>query len=268
MIGPSLLAVAGAVLGQTGQSALGTVAASAATLPLMWGLVTGAVALMLLLPSTTRLARWAGLVLGLMSLGFLLGGVMGRLVPLSDQIVFWILAGVTLIAAVAAVVSPRPVYTAIWFALSVLGTAGLMFYQGAQFLSVATVTVYAGAIIVTFLFVIMLAEPEGHDIYDRITWGWYTKSVSVVVGAMLVGLLSFAFASVRSGAVSIGEKTASSNVLHSAHVARFGAELFGKHLLSIEIAGTLLLVALVGAVAIMLHGRDPSILVQGGPEDE
>ncbi len=204
MIGAPLQVVANAVLGQIGESTLGAVAASMATLPLMWGLVTGAIALMLLLPSTTRLARWTGLVLGLMSVGFLLWGVMGPLVPLSDQVVFWILAGVTLIAAVAAVVSPRPVYTAIWFALSVLGTAGLMFYQGAQFLSVATITVYAGAIIVTFLFVIMLAEPEGHDTYDRITWGWYTKSVSVVIGAMLVGLLSFALASVRSGAVAFG----------------------------------------------------------------
>ncbi len=88
---------------------------------------------------------------------------------------FWALAAVTLIAAAAAVVTHKPVYTALWFALSLLGTAGLLLFDGAQFLSISTVAVYAGAILVTFLFVIMLAQPEGHAPYDRITWGWYTQ---------------------------------------------------------------------------------------------
>ena len=55
-------------------------------------------------------------------------------------------------------------------ALSLLGTAGLFLFQGAQFLAVATIVVYAGAILVTFLFVLMLAQPEGQASYDRVSW--------------------------------------------------------------------------------------------------
>ena len=54
--------------------------------------------------------------------------------------------------------------------MSLLGTAGLFLFQGAQFLGVATIVVYAGAILVTFLFVLMLAQPEGHAFYDRVSW--------------------------------------------------------------------------------------------------
>ena len=61
----------------------------------------------------------------------------------------------------ATVTFRNPVYCAIWFGLSLLGTAGLFLFHGAQFLAVATVVVYAGAILVTFLFVLMLAQPEG-----------------------------------------------------------------------------------------------------------
>ena len=61
-------------------------------------------------------------------------------------------------------------YCAVWFALSLLGTAGLFLFQGAQFLAVATIVVYAGAILVTFLFVLMLAQPNGRAYYDRVSW--------------------------------------------------------------------------------------------------
>ena len=73
-------------------------------------------------------------------------------------------------------------YCAVWFALSLLGTAGLFLFQGAQFLGVATIVVYAGAILVTFLFVLMLAQPTGRAYYDRLCW---EPLVSAVTGAVL-----------------------------------------------------------------------------------
>ena len=106
-----------------------------------------------------------------------------------DQGVFWLLALITLAGAVATITSQSPVYSAIWFAMSLLGTAGLFFFNGAQFLGVATVVVYAGAIVVTFLFVIMLAQPEGHSAYDRITWGGLSKLLAIVTAGLLVGIV-------------------------------------------------------------------------------
>jgi NADH-quinone oxidoreductase subunit J len=226
-----------------------TTVGGAAAWPALGALVLGVVALCLLLPATTGRRRLAGTALGLLSILLILSGMMLPLAPLSAQWVFWALATVTIVAAVAAIATTKPVYTALWFALSLLGTAGLLLFDGAQFLSVSTMAVYAGAILVTFLFVIMLAQPEGHASYDRITWGWYTKSVAALMAALLVGVLTIAM----SGAVASPATRAQPDVLQPAHMARFGSELFTKHLLSIEVVGALLLVALVGAISIMIQ---------------
>lgn len=217
-------------------------------------LACGVVALCLLLPATTRLRHLAGATLGLLCVLLILSGLLLPLSPLPAQCVFWALAAVTIAASAAAIVTVNPVYTALWFALSLLGTAGLMFYDGAQFLSVSTMAVYAGAIVVTFLFVIMLAQPEGHAAYDRITWGWYIKSVSAILAALLVGVLTIALGSAREpvAAANLADRT---DILQAAHVSRFGRELFTRHLLSVEVAGALLLVALVGAISIMIQRR-------------
>ena len=103
--------------------------------------------------------------------------------------------GVTVISAVGAITFRNPVYCAIWFGLSLLGVAGLFFFAGAQFLAVATVVVYAGAILVTFLFVLMLAQPEGKASYDRVSW---EASISAVAGMMIVGVLSISIGGVFS----------------------------------------------------------------------
>jgi NADH-quinone oxidoreductase subunit J len=140
----------------------------------------------------------------------------------------------------------------------------LFFYQSAQFLGVATVVVYAGAIVVTFLFVIMLAQPEGHSAYDRLTWGGLPKVLGVITAGLLVGILTFMLGPLKNQALKTSSDSAAAaqahlkaadGILAEKHVANLGRHLFGEHLVSIELAGTLLLVALVGAVAIAMHGR-------------
>ena len=111
--------------------------------------------------------------------------------------VFLILAAVTVVSAAAAVTFRSPLYCAIWFGQSLLGTAGLFFLTGAQFLAVATVVVYAGAILVTFLFVLMLAQPEGKAAYDRVSW---EALLSAATGIVIVGVLSMTIGRVFSPA--------------------------------------------------------------------
>ncbi len=218
-------------------------------------LACGVVALCLLLPATTGRRHLAGATLGALSVLLILFGMMLPLVSFSAECVFWALATVTVVSATAAIATVRPVYTALWFGLSLLGTAGLLFFDGAQFLSISTLAVYAGAILVTFLFVIMLAQPEGQAPYDRITWGVYTKSVAALVAALLVGLLTVAISGAAVSQSPAASSAAESDVMQPAHMARFGTELFTRHLLSVEVAGALLLVALVGAISIMIQSR-------------
>ena len=162
-----------------------------------WAILVGSLAVWVLLPNRIPYGKSIGGVLAIVAAG-LFASDWPFLGDWTDQAVFWLLSAVTLGAAVCTICSRSPVYSAIWFALSLLGTAGLFFYNGAQFLGVATIVVYAGAIVVTFLFVIMLSQPEGHSAYDRITWGWFPKTFSVLAAATMVALLTFLLGNLRA----------------------------------------------------------------------
>ena len=213
--------------------------------PVSWGVVIAAVGLWALL---LRKRTW-GLALGTIGLTVLAVGL-PRLGGWDQQILFWLLSGTAVMASAAAISAHNPVYTAIWFALSLLGVAGLFLMNSAQFLGVATIMVYAGAIVVTFLFVLMLAQPEGKASYDRITWARFSVPVTVTAAALLVVLLAGSFESSPPMPVPAGGSVAT-----DAHMAQLGTELFARHLVAVELAGTLLLVALVGAIAIVIHGK-------------
>ena len=87
--------------------------------------------------------------------------------PFLPTVFFYIFSATALAGAVLTVTSRNPIYSALWFASVVLSTTGLFLLANAPFLAAGTIIVYAGAIIVTFLFVIMLAQMEGKALYDR-----------------------------------------------------------------------------------------------------
>lgn len=249
--------------------------------PWAWAMVTGVLALWCLVPRG-RLVRWqmaAGGVLGVISVG-LLASQMPVIQPVGQAALFWVLAAVSVVSAAAMISMRSPVYSAIWFAMTLLGTSCLFLLLGAQLLAIATIAVYAGAIVVMFLFLIMLAQPEGHEYYDRISWSSPAALISSIAGAAMVLILTAAVAGLadaqpQSAAVAVDdveaeaaeeetseEVTADESSAEPAiaapghHVATLGGVLFSKYLIAVEIAGTLLLIALVGAIAIIMHGRE------------
>jgi NADH-quinone oxidoreductase subunit J len=251
--------------------------------PSAWAMVLAVIGLWLLLPQAIKHGKTIGGLLLVISLG-LFGADLPWLANPLAQGVFWLMASVTLVAAVGCIMAQSPVYSALWFALSLLGTSGLFFLDGAQFLAVATIVVYAGAIVVTFLFVLMLAQPEGHASYDRISWGWFPRTISVLVAGAIVAMLTMLLGGLKDQAAVEGREMSAravqmtaeaqsaavtekapvikavpqgsvNDVLNEHHMARLGGYLFTRHLVSIEVAGTLLLAALVGAVAIAIQGK-------------
>ena len=82
-------------------------------------------------------------------------------------VMFWVFAIGALMSGVLMITARNPVYAALWFALATLSTCGLFLSADAPFLAAATIIVYAGAVIVTFLFVIMLAQQSGAAGYDQ-----------------------------------------------------------------------------------------------------
>ncbi len=304
------------------------------TSPWAWALVTGAAALWCLVPRGRK--SWfvapAGGVLGVICVG-LLASRLPLAAAWTDAALFWLLASITVVSASTMISMRSPVYCAVWFAMTLLGVASLFLLNGAQLLGVATVAVYAGAIVVMFLFLIMLAQPEGHEYYDRISWASPAALFSSVAGAAIVLMLTIAIANVgdrreqlRNDIAAVlptvadaegdpvwaapdiqsvrlnrneadepvvtlrlkkaGDekqierlRTALANLdvfegsapgdyqiqIHAGgdggpqagpHAATLGGVLFSRYLVAVEVAGTLLLIALVGAVAIVMFGRE------------
>ncbi len=227
---------------------------------LLAGAVTAsAISLWLLLPRgrESGTARWLGTLLGIAALaGLACAG--RRLGSLGEEGVFLTVSLVAVVSGAATVLTRSPVYSAIWFAMCLLGVAGVLLVLGAQFLGVATIVVYAGAILVMFLFVLMLAQPAGLAPYDRVS---NEPFLSAVTAAVLLGLLTLSIGRLSAEPVSAAPVSAapiaavSADPLAENHVARLGAELFGRHLVSVEAAGVLLLVALVGAIAVVSRGE-------------
>ena len=219
--------------------------------------VLGALGMWLLLPRPTLRGRLVGGVFAAVALGLVVSRL-PALGTLTGQGLFYLIAGVTITSAAAAISLRNPLYCAIWFAMTLLGTAGLFLLQGAQFLAVATVVVYAGAILVTFLFVLMLAEPSGRAAYDRLSW---EGLLSAVGGVVLIGILTTAIGSIMAEESAnpklIGPADAelAEGILRNDHVMALGREMFGPQWIAVQVGGVLLLAALIGAAAIVAGGK-------------
>ncbi|MFV2066016.1 MAG: NADH-quinone oxidoreductase subunit J [Pirellulales bacterium] len=251
--------------------------------------LAAATGLWLLMPRRRRWGHRVGLAVSVVGL-VLFASRLPILVSRVDAVVLAGLSALAISACVGTITSRDPVRSAIWFGLALLAVAGLFLFDGAQFLGVATVVVYAGAILVTFLFVLMLAQPEGRASYDRLSW---VPIVTVPTGALLAGMLLLQISAAVAGVDTIPTVTpqkaspttpvsrthlathdpsaepsggairtrpnppnGTGNVLARDHTARLGAELFSRQLIAVELAGVLLLATLVGAVAIMEHHRN------------
>ena len=198
-------------------------------------------------------------------------------------LVFGILALVSIATAAAMLISRDAIYSALFLVLN-FATVGVLYLTlGAPFIALSQIAVYAGAILVTFLFVLMLAQPQGYAYYDRISW---EATFSAIAGAGMVLILTTAVSSALSatpaseGRVSgdsvadvgdshtPGHATAitplvdpvppharAADILSDQHMEHLGAQLFSRHLIAVEVAGTMLLAALVGAVAIAVQHR-------------
>lgn len=230
---------------------------------LLLPLALGAIGVWLLMPGKRALRPLGGLAaLGGLALGFqLVSG--GQEI---NSIVQIVISTFCLIAAVLMITSRNPVYAALWFAVVTLSVCGLFMLQSAPFLAAASVIVYAGAIIVTFLFVIMLAQQSGAASYDQSS---RQPLFASIIAFTLLGLMLMTYqtwgsakppkASVASSSID-SKANAAQPLAHSnsqpiqgepvGQLRGLGRALFSDFLFAVEIAGTLLLIASIGAIAL------------------
>ncbi|HLF89316.1 MAG TPA: NADH-quinone oxidoreductase subunit J [Anaerolineales bacterium] len=165
-----------------------------------------------------------------------------------NLITFYILALVAIGAALGMLFSKNTIYSALFLILNFATVAVFYLILGAPFIAMSQVTVYAGAIMVLFLFVIMLLGTERLAGEDTLVW---QKPFSWLLAILLAGV----------GAYQIGLRGVSDAVTQSFIGSDFGGPeaiglvLFNQYLLPFEVTSVLLLVAMVGAIVLTKAGK-------------
>jgi NADH:ubiquinone oxidoreductase subunit 6 (subunit J) len=149
--------------------------------------VLGLAAVYLLLPQPGRRPIIAGAVLGVLAL-IATGVLLSAAAPSVEGILFYVFSAIAIVAGVLLITQRNPARAALSFALVVLSTCGLFLLQAAPFLMAATIIIYAGAIIVTFLFILMLAQQEGRSDAD---YRSREPMLASVAGFLLLGTLLY-----------------------------------------------------------------------------
>jgi NADH:ubiquinone oxidoreductase subunit 6 (subunit J) len=150
-------------------------------------MVLGAAALLLLLPRPRRYALPAGVFLGVIAL--VLSGVLAGPTSFTPEVfLFYAFSAIAVASGCLLLTQRNPARAALSFALVVLSTCGLFLLLAAPFLMAATIIIYAGAIIVIFLFVLMLARQEGPSDAD---YRSYEPLLACVGGFILLGTLLY-----------------------------------------------------------------------------
>ncbi len=163
---------------------------------------------------------------------------------------FVVFSLIAIVAAVGVIISRRPIYSALFLLTNFASLAALYVMLQAQFLAAVQVIVYAGAIVVLFLFVVMLlGGGDLNDIRDPNRpfikrFGWQ-RWLAVVLGVLLLAAVGYGLVSGRLNPVQ-GDATA----FAQGSVQAIGAVLYTDYLLPFELASVLLLVGMIGAVAL------------------
>ncbi len=173
--------------------------------------------------------------------------------PLFYTFVFYLFGLTSIAAAVLFVTRKSPVAAALWLVVTMFCLAALYVLLDAQFIGAIQVLVYAGAIMVVFLFVIMLLN-LGHpsDIADARSHGW--KLVAGLAGLVLLAEIANVVRARTPESLQLPANYLSQQIVTSGAVTPVAGPLFREYLLAFEVTSVLLLAAVVGAVVLGKRG--------------
>jgi NADH-quinone oxidoreductase subunit J len=167
---------------------------------------------------------------------------------------FYFFAAVAVLSGFLVITARNPVHSVLWLILAFFASAGLFVLLGAEFIAMIVLIVYVGAVAVLFLFVVMMLDVD----FAALKAGMSRfVPVGVLFGLVLLGLLFFAF----------GQWEASNQVLdlrgavapmpeQVENTVALGAILYTRYIFVFQLAGIILLVAMVGAIVLTLRKRE------------
>ena len=170
----------------------------------------------------------------------------------TDLVIFLGLAAISILTAISMLLSRDAVYSALFLVLNFLAVATLYLLLNAAFIAMVQITVYAGAIMVLFLFVIMLLGPSRDKLGGPFRW---QLPAAILLGLGMMAELGITLAA-RGNALGAGTTTLSEAYGSPASVGKL---LFSEYMVPFEITSVLLLVAMVGAVILTRRGKQEGL---------
>ena len=162
-----------------------------------------------------------------------------------EPFVFGLCGGLAVLGAIGMLISHKAVHSALWVALTMINLAVLYVLQSAPFLGVAQVVVYTGAVMMLFLFVLMIVGVDAADSLVETIKG--QRRVGILAGAILV--VSLVLLLGNSFSIQAAELV-NADSAYGGNVQGIAALLFGKYVLIFELTSALLITAAVGAMVL------------------
>ena len=164
-------------------------------------------------------------------------------------IAFYLFATVTIASAVLVIYSRNPVHSVLWLILAFFNAAGLMLILGAEFIALLLVIVYVGAVAVLFLFVVMMLDID----FASLRSGFVRNlPFGILVALVLLAEVIFAVSAWQAGPALSG---AAPREAVQPNIVALGQVLYSRFLFPFEIAGLILLVAMIGAIVLTHRKR-------------
>ncbi len=163
---------------------------------------------------------------------------------------FYLFATMTIASAIAVIFARNPVHSVLWLILAFFNAAGLMLLVGAEFIAMVLVIVYVGAVAVLFLFVVMMLDID----FAKLRSG-FTRNLPF---GLLIALVLLAEIVIAVSARNAGPATAAPPATVQPNIVAMGELLYSRFLFPFEIAGLILLVAMIGAIVLTHRSRGDS----------
>jgi len=160
---------------------------------------------------------------------------------------FYLFAAMTVASGFMVITSRNPVHAVLFLILSFFNAAGLFILMGAEFLAMLLVVVYVGAVAVLFLFVVMMLDINFADMREGFR---RHLPLGVIIGIILLVELVLIFA-VPETAIMVAENTSARS-----NTAQIGDVLYTDFIFLFQLAGIILLVAMIGAITLTMRHRE------------
>jgi NADH-quinone oxidoreductase subunit J len=166
------------------------------------------------------------------------------------EILFWVFAAVLVVSALAMILVNNPVYAALLLVLCFFTSASIWLLIEAEFLAVVLILVYVGAVMVLFLFVVMMLDINLEEMRARVTR--YALFGGVVAGVVVFQIVSVVWS--RGLGVDV-EQGAAPKPADYSNTAELGQKLYTEYVYSFELAAVLLLIAIIAAISLTMRKR-------------